>query len=71
MSIEINLWELMARKKINASKLSEITWISEMQIWKIKNWKTKKIELQTIAKLLEAFECTPNDLFKITEDKNE
>lgn len=67
MQVEINLWELMGKSKMTALKLSELTWISPIQISKIKNGKTKKIELQTIAKFLEAFECTPNELFKITK----
>ncbi len=65
MRVEINLWELMGKKKMTAIELAEKTWISPIQISKIKNGKTKKIELQTIAKLLEAFECTPNNLIKI------
>ena len=65
MKIEINVWELMAKNKMTAIKLSEITWISPIQISNIKNWKTTKIGLNTIEKLLIAFECTPNDLFKI------
>lgn len=65
MRVEINLWELMGKNKMTALELSSLTWISPIQISKIKNWKTTKIELQTIAKLLEAFECSPNELIKI------
>jgi DNA-binding Xre family transcriptional regulator len=65
MKIEINLWELMGKNKMTALKLSSLTWISPIQISNIKNGKTSKIELQTIAKFLEAFDCTPNDLIKI------
>lgn len=65
MRVEINLWELMGKNKMTALELSSMTWISPIQISKIKNWKTTKIELQTIAKLLEAFGCSPNELIKI------
>lgn len=65
MRIEINLWELMWKHKMTAVKLAENTWLTPVQISHIKNGKTKKIELQTIAKLLEAFDCTPNELIKI------
>lgn len=68
MNIEINLWELMGKNKMTAIDLSKITWISPIQISNIKNWKTKKIELKTIAKLLNAFDCTPNDLIKIIKN---
>jgi len=67
MQVEINLWELMGKNKMTAIKLSNLTWISPIQISKIKNGKTKKIELKTIAKFLEAFECSPDELFKITK----
>ncbi len=68
MDIEINLWELMGKNKMTAIDLSKATWISPIQISNIKNGKTKKIELQTIAKLLKAFNCTPNDLIKIIKE---
>ena len=68
MEIEINLWELLAKNKMTAKKLSDISWISPVNISRIKHWKTTSIGLDTIAKLLIAFECTPNDLFKIIKE---
>ena len=68
MKIEINLWELLAKKKMTAKKLSDITWIVPVNLSRIKHWKTTSIGLETIAKLLTAFECEPNDLFKIIKD---
>jgi len=67
MKIEINLWELMGKKKITAVKLAREIWMSPIQISNIKNGKTTSIGLETIAKLLTAFECSPNDLFKIIQ----
>jgi len=68
MKIEITLWELMRVNKMTGTKLSSLTWISPIQISNIRNWKTTKIGLETIAKLLTAFECEPNDLFKIIKE---
>jgi len=68
MKIEISLWELMRKNKMTGIKLSSLIWISQLQISNIKNGKTKSIGLDTIAKLLTAFECEPNDLFKIIEE---
>ena len=68
MKIEICLWELMRKNKMTGTKLSNITWISQLQISNIRNEKTTSIGLDTIAKLLTAFECEPNDLFKIIKD---
>ncbi len=71
MKIEINLRELLAKKKLTAKKLSEITWISEQQLWSIKNGKTKRIDFDTIAKFLKAFDCSLEDLFKIIKEDGE
>ena len=68
MKLEINLWELLAKNKMTAKKLSDMTWISPVNISRIKNGKTVSIGLDTIAKLLTAFECEPNDLFKIIKE---
>lgn len=68
MKVDINLWELLAKKRITAKKLSEITGISEQQIWSIKNGKTTKISFDTLAKFLDAFDCNINDLFIITKE---
>ena len=65
MKVEINLWELMGRNKMNARELSRKSGISYQQLSNIKRGVTKKIELETIEKLLVAFNCEPNDLFKI------
>ncbi len=67
MKVEINLWELMWQSKMTAIRLSKVTWLTPVQISHIKNGKTTKIGLDTMAKLLEAFECTPNELLKITK----
>lgn len=68
MKVEINLWELLGKNKMTALSLSKISWLTPVQISNIKNGKTKKIELQTIAKLITAFDCTPNDLFKLIKE---
>lgn len=66
MKIEIDLWGLMGKHKMTATKLAEVTWLTPVQISHIKNGRTSKIELKTLEKLLEAFNCEPNDLIKIT-----
>ncbi len=66
MKIEIDLWGLMGKNKMTATQLAKITWLTPVQISHIKNGKTTKIGINTIEKLLEAFDCEPNDLIKIT-----
>ncbi|EKD29787.1 MAG: hypothetical protein ACD_78C00274G0014 [uncultured bacterium (gcode 4)] len=65
MKVEINLWELLGKNKMSARDLSKITGMSNQQISSIKRGMTSRIGLDTIEKLLEAFQCEPNDLFKI------
>ncbi len=70
MKLEINLWELLAKKKITVKKLSELTWLSQQQLSTIKHGRTTKISFKTLEKFLEVFECEPNDLFiKISDVK--
>jgi len=65
MKIEIDLWGLMGKHKMTATKLAQVTWLTPVQISHIKNGRTTKIGINTIEKLLEAFDCEPNDLIKI------
>ncbi len=67
MKLIINLKNILEKKKMTTVELSEITWLSRQQISTIKNWKSKRIELTTIHKLMKAFKCTPNDLFKVID----
>ena len=64
MTIYINIWELMKQKWLTAVKLAKLSWLTPEHISVIKHWKTKKIELETIEKLLNTLEVEPNDLFK-------
>lgn len=68
MKVEIDLWWMMGKHKMTALKLAEITWLTSVQISHIKNGKTSKIELKTLEKLFQAFDCEPNDLIKLTKD---
>ncbi len=67
MKIEIDINGLLEKKKLRLIDIENKTWLSYQQLWNIKTWRTKKIEFETIWKLLEAFKCKPNDLFKITK----
>lgn len=67
MKIEINLWELLWKSKMNVAQLSRQTWISKQQLSNMKLWKTKRIDLNSIEKLIKAFNCTPSDLFKLID----
>lgn len=66
IKIEIDLWGLMAKHKMNAVELSNKTWISEAQLSNIKAWNTKGIEFETMKKFLLVFDCQIQDLIKVT-----
>ena len=70
MKLEINLRELLAKKRITVKRLSELTWLSQQQLSAIKHGRTKKISFETIEKFLKAFDCEPNDLF-INKEPND
>lgn len=57
-------------KKINQSKLSEMTGISRNTLYLIENHKTDSIAFETLDKLCIALECTPNAIldFRSVED---
>ena len=67
MDIKLNITELLEKKDKKLRWLEEETWISYQALWSMKNGKTSKISFDTIWKLLKAFKCKPNDLFKINK----
>lgn len=67
MKVEIDIKWLLEKRNLRLIDIEEKTWLSYQQLWNIKTWRTTKIGFETIWKLLEAFKCRPNDLFKITK----
>ncbi|MDD2907044.1 MAG: helix-turn-helix transcriptional regulator [Candidatus Gracilibacteria bacterium] len=56
---------LLEKNNITLTDLEKSTGLSYQQLWNIKHGKTTKISFDTIGRLIEAFKCTPNDLFEI------
>ena len=71
MTIYLNIWDLMKKKWISGLELSKLSWISPEHISKMKRWWTKRIELDTIEKLLVSLDAKPNDLLKFKQKDNE
>lgn len=67
MRVEIDIAWLLEKKELRLIDIEKKSWLSYQQLWNIKTWRTTKIGFDTIWKLLEAFKCKPNDLFKITK----
>ncbi|MBR2526288.1 helix-turn-helix transcriptional regulator [bacterium] len=66
--ISNKLSEILGRKRINKAELSRLSGISYSSIKNIYYNKTKGIEFETLNKLCNFLECTPNDLFEFTPD---
>ena len=67
MKVLVNIDKLLSKNTMSLYKLSKRTWISYNALKNIRDNTTSKIEFDTIQKLLLAFRCKPNDLFKITK----
>ena len=67
MRVEIDIQWLLEKKNIRLCDLEKKVDLSYQQLWNIKEWRTTKVSFDTIWKLLEAFNCKPNDLFKVRE----
>jgi putative transcriptional regulator len=62
--VKSNLHTLMGQKKIKSiNQLSQLTGISRPTLTRIYNDESDRIELLTIQKLCEFFECEVGDLF--------
>ncbi|MFK7780499.1 MAG: helix-turn-helix domain-containing protein [Candidatus Gracilibacteria bacterium] len=68
MTIYINIGELMKKKGFTAVKLAELSGLTPEHISVIKSGKTKRIEFDTIDKLLNTLEVEPNELFKYKKE---
>lgn len=66
--ISNKLSEILGRKRIKKSELSQLAGISYSSVKKIYSNKTKGIEFETLNKLCNFLECTPNDIFEFTPD---
>lgn len=67
MKVEMNIEELLDKKKMRLSDLEKMVNLSYQQLWNIKEGRTSRITFDTIWELLNGLKCKPNDLFKITK----
>ncbi len=62
------LSEIMGKKRINKAELSRGTGISYSAIKNLYSDKTSAIEFDTLNKLCNFLECTPNDILEFKPD---
>lgn len=64
--IKNKLSEILGRKRINKAELSRLSGVSYSSVKSIYYNKTKGIEFETLDKLCNFLQCTPNDIFEFT-----
>lgn len=66
--IRNKLSEILGRKRMMQTELSRLSGISYGAVKLLYKDKTKGIDFDTLNKLCNALECTPNDLLEFTPD---
>lgn len=64
MRVTLNTRELRKKRHLTQLQMAQKTNLSKTTISNLESGKQAKIELDTIGKLCEALECTPNDIFE-------
>ena len=67
--IKNNLRVLLAIRKIRMTELSRISGVGYGTVFGLYHEKITRIEFETLNKLCNALECTPNDLLVYTPDE--
>ena len=71
MIIKIDLENLLKEKKISKNKLCENCRIQRTQLNNYCKNKVTRIDLQTLARMCEYLECTPNDILKLCDETDQ
>lgn len=71
MIIKIDLENLLKEKKISKNKLCENCRVQRTQLNNYCKNKVTRIDLQTLARLCEYLECTPNDILKLCDEPDQ
>ena len=68
MKIKVNLSKIMGEQKLKVSELSRRTRISRQALYKLYHERSERIELETLAKLCQALDCTVGELLEYVPD---
>ena len=69
--IRINIRSLRKKRHLTQQQIARKASLSKTTISNLESGKQMKIELDTIGKLCEALECTPNDIFELADTQEE
>ena len=61
--IHVRLLEILAANRMKMTDLSRQTKVGYKNINNLANEKTKRVDLNTVAKICEALDCQPGDIF--------
>lgn len=70
MSIIINLDVMLAKRKMQLTRLSETVGITMSNLSILKQGKAKAVKLSTLDKICKALECQPGDILEYKNDDN-
>jgi putative transcriptional regulator len=62
MPIEVQLYVMLARRKVKSKELAEYVGITEANISLLKQGKVKGVRFDTLEKICEFLQCQPGDL---------
>ena len=68
MAIIINIYVMLAKRKMSVTELSERVGITMANISVLKNGKAKAIKISTLNSICKALECQPGDILEYVED---
>ena len=71
MSIIINIYVMLAKRKMSVTELSERVGITMANISILKNGKAKAIKLSTLNSICKALNCQPGDILEYVEDEDD
>ncbi len=69
--VRINTRSLRKRRRLTQQQMARKARLSKTTISNLESGKQSKIELDTIGKLCEALDCTPNDIFEFESGNEE
>ena len=71
MAIIVNIDDMLAKRKMSVTELSEKLGITMANVSILKNGKAKAVKVETLNKLCAALDCQPGDLFEYVPDEPE
>lgn len=69
--VRLNTRRLRQQRHLTQQEVARKTSLSKTTISNLESGKQVKIELNTIGKLCEVFECTPSEIFLLEEDSEQ